>query len=54
MATLDLPHMIATGLIVFAVIWLIENLKALDGVSKGRKTKPTGAEPLQVGVRMML
>ena len=36
--TFDLPHMMATVLIVFAVIWPVDHLGAFDGMTKGRKT----------------
>jgi len=36
--TFDVPHMLATGLIVFAVIWLVDHTSAFENASKGRKT----------------
>ncbi|WP_146149129.1 hypothetical protein [Nitratireductor sp. StC3] len=36
--TFDIPHMIATGAIVFLVIWITDHTSACDGMSKGRKT----------------
>lgn len=36
--TFDIPHMIATGLIVFGVIMLIDHASAFDRLSKGRRT----------------
>ncbi len=36
--TFDIPHMIATGLLVFAVIWFIDHSSAFGGAAKGRKT----------------
>lgn len=36
--TFDIPHMIATGLVVFGVIWLIDHARAFDSMSKGRRT----------------
>ena len=34
----DIPHMIATGLIIFAVIWLIDHTGPFESMTKGRKT----------------
>lgn len=36
--TFDIPHMVATGLIIFAVIWLIDHSSAFENATKGRKT----------------
>lgn len=34
----DIPHMLATGLIVFAVIWLVDHTRAFENATKARKT----------------
>ena len=36
--TFDIPHMIATGLIIFAIIWLFDHTTAFENMTKGRKT----------------
>ena len=36
--TFDFPHMIVTVLLVFAVVWGMDQTAALDKMSKGRKT----------------
>ena len=35
---LNIPHIIATGLIVFAVIALIDHASAFESMTKGRKS----------------
>lgn len=34
----DIPHMIATGLLIFAVIWVVDHTSAFESAPKGRKT----------------
>ncbi|MDW4500556.1 hypothetical protein R5H30_21390 [Sulfitobacter sp. D35] len=34
----DIPHMLASGLIIFAIIAIIDHASAFENVSKGRKT----------------
>jgi hypothetical protein len=36
--TFDIPYMIATGLVVFAVIAIIDHASPFEDTSKGRKT----------------
>lgn len=36
--TFDTPHMIATAVIVFAVIWIVDHTSAFENAAKGRKT----------------
>ncbi len=36
--TVDIPHAIATGLVIFAVIWLVEHASPFENLTKGRKT----------------
>jgi hypothetical protein len=36
--TFDIPHMIATGVIVFAAIWLVDHTNAFENMTKGRRT----------------
>ncbi len=35
--TFDFPHMIATAVLVFIVIWAVNNLSIFDGMTKGRR-----------------
>ena len=41
--TLDIPHMIVTVVIVFAVVWALNNSTALSNMSKGRRALITFA-----------
>lgn len=34
----DIPHMIATGLIVFVVLWVVDHTAAFADATTGRKT----------------
>ena len=34
----DVPHMLATALVVFAIIWPVDHLAPFEGMPKGRKT----------------
>ncbi|SEN07228.1 hypothetical protein [Palleronia pelagia] len=34
----DIPQMIATGLIVLLILWIVDHTAAFEGASKGRKT----------------
>lgn len=36
--TFDIPHMLAAGLIVLAVIWLTDHTRAFESMPRGRKT----------------
>lgn len=36
--TFDIPHMIATAIIIFVVVWGLDQTTVLDNMSKGRKT----------------
>ena len=36
--TFDFPHMIATAVIIFVVVWGLDQTTALDNMSKGRRT----------------
>ena len=34
----DIPHMIVTAIIIFVVVWGLDQTTALDNMSKGKKT----------------
>ena len=36
--TFDIPHMIATAIIIFVVIWGLDRTSMLGDMSKGKKT----------------
>ena len=36
--TFDIPHMIATAIIIFVVVWGLNQTALLENKSKGRKT----------------
>jgi hypothetical protein len=36
--TFDIPHMIATALIVFLPIWLVDHASVFEDMTKARKT----------------
>jgi hypothetical protein len=36
--TFDIPHMIATAIIVFVVVWGLDQTTVLDNMSKRRRT----------------
>lgn len=35
---LDIPHMIATAIIIFVIIWGVNHSSAFEGMTKGKKT----------------
>ena len=39
--TFDIPHMIATAIIIFVVVWGLNQTSLLENKSKGRKTLAT-------------
>ena len=39
--TFDIPHMIATAIIIFVVVWGLNQTSLLENKSKGRKTLVT-------------
>ena len=41
--TLDIPHLIATALIIFAVFYPLNNMKQFANMSKGRRILVTSA-----------
>lgn len=41
--TFDIPHMIATALIIFAVVYPLNHMAQFEGMSKGRKVLITFA-----------
>jgi hypothetical protein len=34
----DFPHMIATAIVIFAVLWVFDHTSAFSEMTKGRKT----------------
>ena len=36
--TFDIPHMIASGIVILAAIWFVDHTNAFEGATKGRKT----------------
>lgn len=36
--TIDIPHMIVTAIIIFVVVWGLDQTTALDNMSKSKKT----------------
>lgn len=34
----DIPHMIVSGIIVLAVLWIVDHTSAFDNTTKGKKT----------------
>lgn len=41
--TFDIPHMIATAIIIFAVVWGLNHMAQFEGMPKGRKALVTFA-----------
>jgi hypothetical protein len=41
--SIDLPHMLATGLVIFVVVWAVEHTGMLNGASKLKRALITFA-----------